>query len=121
MKKKFILPIIALGLFAACSDDSNSAAPTTDPVVDSALAPADSAAVNLADNPANSTTTDPAQGANEPATNPSGDSVSTDTTANSGTGESAAFDPSASVTACRNAARTIVDPTYAVVPTFRWN
>jgi len=117
MKKKFILPIIALGLFAACSDDSNSAAPTTDPAVDSALAPADSAAVNLADNPTNSTTTDPAQGANEPATNPSGDSVSTDTTANSGTGESAAFDPSASVTACRNAARTIVDPTYAVVPT----
>ena len=35
MKTKFILPIIALGLFAACSDDSNSTGPATDPTTES--------------------------------------------------------------------------------------
>ena len=38
MKTKFILPIIAIGLFAACSDDSSSDNPTepgTDPTVES--------------------------------------------------------------------------------------
>ena len=66
MKTKFLLPIIALGLFAACNDDSSSPAaadttPTTDPavVVDPTPAdpiPADPATTDPATNPA---TTDP--------------------------------------------------------------
>lgn len=43
MKTKLLLPIIALGLFAACSDDSNSAtapaAPTSEPVADTTAVP----------------------------------------------------------------------------------
>ena len=35
MKTKFILPIITLGLFAACGDDSNSTGPVTDPTPES--------------------------------------------------------------------------------------
>ena len=35
MKTKFILPIIALGLLAACDDDSNSTGPATEPTTES--------------------------------------------------------------------------------------
>lgn len=63
MKTKFLLPIIALGLFAACGDDSSSAAPennvpgTETPAVED---PAGDPASNTTTDPAGNTTTDPA-------------------------------------------------------------
>jgi beta-glucanase (GH16 family) len=81
MKTKFLLPIIALGLFAACNDDSSSPAaadttPTTDPAVVVDPTPADPATTDPATTP-----TDPAQTQIDPATNPATtDPVPTDPT-----------------------------------------
>lgn len=72
MKTKFLLPIIALGLFAACSDDSSSHAPVaSDPsaVVDPTQNPTDPATNPAVTDPAQ-TQTDPAQTQTDPATTP---------------------------------------------------
>ena len=86
MKTKFLLPIIALGLFAACSDDSSSHAPVaSDPsaVVDPTQNPTDPA-TNPAIDPAQTQTdpaqTDPAQTQTDPATDPVTDPAVTDPT-----------------------------------------
>ena len=74
MKTKFILPIIALGLFAACGDDSSSAPENTTPVTDPSVVvdpsqtnptPTDPATTDPATTP-----TDPAQTQTDPATDP---------------------------------------------------
>lgn len=75
MKTKFLLPIIALGIFAACSDDSNSTAPeanVTEPAVDSTTVPVVDPAVPA--DPA----TDPGS---TPATNDTASTVTDTTTA----------------------------------------
>ena len=46
MKTKFILPIITLGLFAACGDDSNSTGPATDPTTESSASAEPESATN---------------------------------------------------------------------------
>ena len=141
MKTKFLLPIIALGLFAACGDDSNSAAadnnvpgtdpaavenPTGDPASDPAGDPAADPAGNTTTDPAGDPAADPAgDPAADPATNP-GDPATDSATdpATDPAGDPATdpvvetpVDPSASVAACRNAARTpVVEPTYAATP-----
>ena len=54
MKTKFLLPIIALGLFAACGDDSNSTGPNTDPTTESSASVKPESAANT--EPTSSTT-----------------------------------------------------------------
>lgn len=70
MKKKFLLPIIALGLFAACSDNSSSHTPVaSDPsaVVDPTQNPTQTDPAQTQTDPAQ-TQTDPAQTQTDPAT-----------------------------------------------------
>ncbi len=67
MKTKFILPIIALGLFAACGDDSSSAPENTTPVTDPSVV-VDPSQTNPT--PTDPATTDPAQTQTDPATDP---------------------------------------------------
>ena len=79
MKTKFILPIIALGLFAACGDDSSSS-PETTPVSDPSVV-VDPSQTNPT--PTDPTTTDPATTPTDPAqtpTDPATDPVVTDPT-----------------------------------------
>ncbi len=115
MKTKFLLPIVAMGLFVACSDDSSSPSPVAvpaDPAMDPGAEPAtlpatDSSAVQ---DPA----VDPALGQADlraPATDPV---PGADPAARVET----SVDPATSLAACRNSARTpVVEPTYAVPPT----
>ena len=112
MKTKFILPIVALGLFAACNDDSSSS--PVSPVTDTPAVTDSSAVTDPTVDPSVNPNGDPAT---DPSVNPGTDSGLTDSTANPGTETPATFDPTASVAACRNASRTIVEPTYEVVPT----
>ena len=170
MKTKFLLPIIALGLFAACDDSSSPSAPkvetptpmdttttpvtdptvtpvvdpTTDPATDPVVDPATDPATNPVVDPTVDPGTDPAvtPGTDpvvdptvdpgiDPAVTPGTDPV-VDPTVDPGTDPAVIpgtdpvpgadvvetpVDPTASVNACRNAARTpVVEPTYATVP-----
>ena len=150
MKKKFLLPVIALGLLAACGDDSSSPAsvntdatsvtdstnvqnpdptvdpnanPVVDPTVDPNANPVVDPTVDPNANPVVDPTVDP--NANpvvdptvDPIVDPNANPVVNpdDPVVNPGTAETP-VDPSASVAACRNSARTpIVEPTYAAKP-----
>ena len=119
MKTKFILPIVALGLFAACNDDSSSS--PVSPVTDTPAVTDSSAVTDPTVDPSVNPNGDPAT---DPSVNPGTDSGLTDSTANPGTDTTLGsdvvetpVDPSASVAACRSADRApIVEPTYAAVP-----
>jgi hypothetical protein len=129
MKTKFLLPIVALGLFAACSDDSSSpSAPKTDIPAATDTTPV------VGPDPANPVTdpvTDPATPVTDPATDPAAN-PGLDPVVNPGTDPAVTpgtdpvpgadvvetpVDPTASVNACLSATRApIAEPTYAAVP-----
>ena len=72
MKTKFLLPIIALGLFAACNDDSSSPAAPADQNQPVVVDPSQSDPAQTQTDPAQQTdpATDPAQTQTDPATTP---------------------------------------------------
>ena len=106
MKTKFLLPIVALGLFAACSDDSSGpSAPKTD--------------IPAATDTIPEVGPDPANPGLDSVVNPGIDSAvtpGTDPVPGTDVVETP-VDPTASVNACLSATRApVAEPTYAVVP-----
>ena len=85
MKTKFILPIIALGLFAACGDDSSSAPENNTPVdpsvvVDPQTDPTTNPVTDPSQTPTDPAVTDPTTTPTDPATDPVTDPTVTDPT-----------------------------------------
>ena len=135
MKTKFLLPIIALGLFAACDDSSSPSAPkvetpaptdttttpvAVDPTTDPTVTPVVDPTTDPATNPVVDPTTDPATDpVVDPTVNPGTDPAvtpGTDPVPGADVLETP-VDPTASVNACRSATRaSITEPTYAAVP-----
>ncbi len=135
MKTKFLLPIIALGLFAACDDSSSPSAPkvetpvptdttttpvAVDPTTDPTVTPVVDPTTDPATNPVVDPTTDPATDpVVDPTVNPGTDPAvtpGTDPVPGADVVETP-IDPTASVNACLSATRApVVEPTYATVP-----
>ena len=135
MKTKFLLPIIALGLFAACDDSSSPSAPkvetpaptdttttpvAVDPTTDPTVTPVVDPTTDPATNPVVDPTTDPATDpVVDPTVNPGTDPAvtpGTDPVPGADVVETP-VDPTASVNACRSADRApVLEPTYTAVP-----